>query len=115
MTKDASARILLDSDEEGLGLRNATLKWNEVEEKTEDAGQHAKVHTTTADSQHGSGDELTMGLPENNLTDHKFELKDITMMFPEGELSVITGPAASGKTALLVSSSLDSSSNLATY
>ncbi|KAF8872717.1 hypothetical protein CPB85DRAFT_1378897 [Mucidula mucida] len=100
--KDASPRILLDSDEEGLSLRNATLKWNEVEEKTEDAGQHAKVHTTTADSQHGSGDELTMGLPENNLTGHKFELKDITMMFPEGELSVITGPTASGKTALLM-------------
>lgn len=35
--------------------------------------------------------------------DHRFELKDISVRFPEGELSVITGPTASGKTALLVS------------
>lgn len=37
-------------------------------------------------------------------TDHRFELRDVSIMFPEGELSVITGPTASGKTALLVCS-----------
>jgi ABC-type multidrug transport system fused ATPase/permease subunit len=32
----------------------------------------------------------------------RFELKDITVKFPEGQLTVVTGPTASGKTALLV-------------
>ena len=34
--------------------------------------------------------------------DHRFELQDINIRFPEGQLSVITGPMASGKTAFLV-------------
>ena len=34
--------------------------------------------------------------------DHRFELRDINVRFPEGQLSLITGPTASGKTALLV-------------
>ncbi|KAF9025817.1 multidrug resistance-associated ABC transporter [Hymenopellis radicata] len=104
LKKDASARILLEPDEEGLGLRNATLKWNEVEEKQEDAGHHAKasIASSTVDTRNGSGDESTLGLNGSDVMDHKFELKDITVMFPEGELSIITGPTASGKTALLM-------------
>ncbi|KAF8133513.1 P-loop containing nucleoside triphosphate hydrolase protein, partial [Mycena galopus ATCC 62051] len=35
---------------------------------------------------------------ENN----RFELRDISVLFPEGKLSIITGPTASGKTALLM-------------
>ena len=34
--------------------------------------------------------------------DRLFELRDISISFPEGELTVVTGPTASGKTALLV-------------
>ena len=34
--------------------------------------------------------------------DHSFESQDINIRFPEGQLSVITGLMASGKTALLV-------------
>jgi hypothetical protein len=39
--------------------------------------------------------------------DVRFELRDINIVFPEGKLSVITGPTASGKTALLVRSWLE--------
>lgn len=39
-------------------------------------------------------------LVENS--DHRFELRDLNVRFPEGELSLITGPTASGKTGLLV-------------
>ena len=39
-------------------------------------------------------------LAEN--VDHRFELRDLNVRFPEGQLSLITGPTASGKTALLV-------------
>ena len=35
-------------------------------------------------------------------TGHKFELRDITVRFPEELLAVVTGPTASGKTAVLV-------------
>lgn len=102
--KDASAPILLGPDEEGLGLRNATLKWNEVEEKKE-GDEHSKSVTSsssanTADSP--SDDASTIISTENENIDHKFELKDISVIFPDGKLSVITGPTASGKTALLV-------------
>ena len=34
--------------------------------------------------------------------DRKFELRDLNVVFPHGELTVVTGPTASGKTALLV-------------
>lgn len=34
--------------------------------------------------------------------DRKFELRDLNILFPHGELTVVTGPTASGKTALLV-------------
>ena len=101
--KDASAPILLGPDEEGLGLRNATLKWNEVEEKKE-GDEHSKSVTSssanTVDSP--SDDASTIISTENENIDHKFELKDISVIFPDGKLSVITGPTASGKTALLV-------------
>ncbi|KAI8360085.1 hypothetical protein B0O80DRAFT_194371 [Mortierella sp. GBAus27b] len=38
-----------------------------------------------------------------NLNNHHFELKDLNLVFPVGELSVITGPTGSGKTSLLLS------------
>ncbi|KAI8601841.1 hypothetical protein EDD21DRAFT_373502 [Dissophora ornata] len=37
------------------------------------------------------------------LSGHHFELKDLNLEFPVGELSVITGPTGSGKTSLLLS------------
>ncbi|KAF9914536.1 hypothetical protein BX616_008097 [Lobosporangium transversale] len=38
-----------------------------------------------------------------NVSGHHFELKDLNLEFPVGELSVITGPTGSGKTSLLLS------------
>lgn len=35
------------------------------------------------------------------ITERQFELRDINVIFPPGELSLVTGPTASGKTALL--------------
>ena len=35
-------------------------------------------------------------------SERRFQLNDISVIFPEGELTVITGPTASGKTALLM-------------
>ncbi|KAF9352624.1 hypothetical protein BGX34_012063 [Mortierella sp. NVP85] len=36
------------------------------------------------------------------ISGHHFELKDLNLVFPVGELSVITGPTGSGKTSLLL-------------
>ncbi|KAG0245229.1 hypothetical protein BGW41_002698 [Actinomortierella wolfii] len=38
----------------------------------------------------------------NTLTGHYFELKDLNLEFPVGELSVIAGPTGSGKTTMLL-------------
>jgi ABC-type multidrug transport system fused ATPase/permease subunit len=40
-------------------------------------------------------------LTTSAITERQFELRDINILFPSGELSLITGPTASGKTALL--------------
>lgn len=41
------------------------------------------------------------GTPVSSGTDRQFQLRDINVLFPIGGLSLITGPTASGKTALL--------------
>ena len=78
----------------GLGIENASFKWNEVEEEDE----QTKKISHAPDSSATSGTTLA----DTDETDHKFELRDLSVMFPEGALSLITGPTASGKTALLV-------------
>lgn len=92
------------AEEEGFGLETASFKWNEVEPVDED-----KKDKKTASSTAESGLQTEPAIPTEDLTDHHFELKDITVRFPEGQLSVITGPTASGKTALLVSDKRHSS------
>ncbi|KAJ6559095.1 hypothetical protein DFH09DRAFT_1161859 [Mycena vulgaris] len=72
----------------GLGLENASFKWNEVED-AEDAD--AAANTVSDDSRSGTP-----------FQDRRFELKDVSVLFPEGVLTVVTGPTASGKTALLM-------------
>ncbi|EJU04810.1 hypothetical protein DACRYDRAFT_114129 [Dacryopinax primogenitus] len=66
-----------------LGAEEATFKWNENEEaKKKDAP--------------GAEEQV------NGAAEAVFELSDINIVFPIGKLSVVTGPTASGKTALLM-------------
>uniref|UniRef100_A0A0W0EW54 Putative multidrug resistance-associated ABC transporter n=1 Tax=Moniliophthora roreri TaxID=221103 RepID=A0A0W0EW54_MONRR len=119
LKKDLSEPTLPGADDDGLGLENATLKWNEVEsnDKEKDSEQAKKAtppESSTPTDQNGGGhdpqpseasDTLTVHsqTPSNGeIGDHRFELKDISVLFPEGELTVVTGPTASGKTALLL-------------
>ncbi|EIN03587.1 multidrug resistance-associated ABC transporter [Punctularia strigosozonata HHB-11173 SS5] len=82
-----------DTEEKGLGIQHGSFRWNQVEEQKEDKPASPTDETDTAvDSASVNG--------QNG--DHRFELKDIDVMFPDGALSVITGPTASGKTALLM-------------
>ncbi|KAI0696160.1 multidrug resistance-associated ABC transporter [Cytidiella melzeri] len=84
----------------GLGIHQGTFKWNEVEE------QKAKEHGTEASNGASEDDVATVvdsaSVAESEASERRFQLTDITIMFPERELTVITGPTASGKTALLM-------------
>lgn len=92
------------SDEDvGLGIENGSFKWNEVEMDKKDAD----IHTAKRKKSNISVDTIvaseTDSIASEDSINHQFELQDISVMFPEGKLSCITGPTASGKTALLVS------------
>lgn len=86
LKKDRSEPQLLG--EEGLGLDHASLKWNEVEENKDRAPSTPPSSTSTE----------TETLPDSasvaEVMDHKFELRDLSVIFPERELSLITGPTA---------------------
>ncbi|KAJ7187807.1 hypothetical protein C8R46DRAFT_876839 [Mycena filopes] len=84
---------------EGLGLDHASFRWNKVEEQTTESGEARDISPTSTSS---VADSETIVEAENAVEDHRFELKDVSVLFPEGKLSVITGPTASGKTALLM-------------
>ena len=96
-----------DDTTKGLGTENGTFKWNEVEQRDDVAAETAKsvvASTPTDDAVQGTDDETERGsLTGSVASNHRFELRDVNVMFPERQLSVVTGPTASGKTALLVS------------
>jgi hypothetical protein len=108
-----------------LGIKGGSFRWNSVKQKPVDAeeaqkkaqsailggmipffgrfkrkgkdGKKAAVSDeesapTTVNEEGGEAREEAV----------RFELREIDVVFPEGKLSVVTGPTASGKTALLV-------------
>ncbi|CAL1697425.1 unnamed protein product [Somion occarium] len=91
-------RVEPTDHELGFGIINGTFKWNEVEEKKEEKKADTKPNGVNG----GAYTAIDTQSNIDDVADHRFELKDITVMFPEGELAVITGPTASGKTALLM-------------
>lgn len=93
-----------------LGIVNASFTWNLAKPK-ENEDQYLDNPQSSAPGSPSPGNvvttesEIDISIDSSLLTDstdHAFELRDISVIFPEGKLSVITGPTASGKTALLV-------------
>ena len=80
-------------EETSLGLVNASFKWNEVTEKDEKG--------KTADRASPTGSERTLPAEEISM-DHKFELKNVSVAFPERELTLVTGPTARYAVCFLV-------------
>jgi hypothetical protein len=103
-----------------LGIKNGSFGWNSVKQRHVDAdeaqknaerfilgGMFRRSKGKGKDGKKAVGGEE----PPSNAhgqeellaaEDVRFELRDIEVIFPEGKLSVVTGPTASGKTALLV-------------
>jgi hypothetical protein len=95
-----------DDTTKGLGIENGTFKWNEVEQKDDVVAEIAKsvASTSSDDAAQGTDDETERSsLTGSVASNHRFELRDVNIIFPERQLTVVTGPTASGKTALLVS------------
>jgi ABC-type transport system involved in cytochrome bd biosynthesis fused ATPase/permease subunit len=103
-----------DETGNGLGIENGSFKWNEVEQnednedqngQNERADKKAKDAISTADdaAQDASDGTERSSIAAKDDSEHRFELRDINITFPERQLTVVTGPTASGKTALLVS------------
>lgn len=100
--------------DEGLGIIHGTFKWNEATEKGgdkvtgKDNGKGKSTDSAAASiveagpSDAGSTIAGSASTGASTAGGRRFELKDINVMFPEGKLTVITGPTASGKTALLM-------------
>ncbi|KAF8812935.1 multidrug resistance-associated ABC transporter [Phlegmacium glaucopus] len=99
----------LPGENEGLGFENATFKWNEVVEVAEKGKESSPKKLSSSPTSSEVIDEASTTAPDNvsersigERGDRVFELRDLTIRFPEGELTVIAGPTASGKTALLM-------------
>jgi ABC-type multidrug transport system fused ATPase/permease subunit len=99
-----------EADVDGrFGFARANIKWNESETKDDDKKKKdAKVKRSwfpwrwrrSRNASDAASEAPTVAVTDE---DHKFELRDLDLVFPEGVLTVVTGPTASGKTALLVS------------
>ncbi|KAJ7270116.1 multidrug resistance-associated ABC transporter [Mycena haematopus] len=99
LKKDRSSPASAESEDDRLGFEGASFKWNEVEE-VPDAKEDKDMNGTRPASETAS--IMTAESGTGTVVDHKFELKDLSIVFPQGELTVVTGPTASGKTALLM-------------
>ncbi|KAF9526193.1 multidrug resistance-associated ABC transporter [Crepidotus variabilis] len=105
--KRASTPYTQEQLQEGLGLEHASLKWNEVPESSEDTNTQGSP--TLSDTSSPSADESNTAVTDSSSIqtsseagNRVFELRDVNVKFPEGQLTVVTGPTASGKTALLM-------------
>ncbi|KAJ7843057.1 hypothetical protein B0H14DRAFT_2359165 [Mycena olivaceomarginata] len=103
LKQDLSGSAFSGAQDEGLGLENASFEWNKVETENKDPepAEVPESHPQLASS--SSVDVSTIVDADDSETHgHRFQLKDLSIRFPENHLSVITGPTASGKTALLM-------------
>ena len=72
------------NSKEGLGIIKGSFKWNEVEDKDKDKGKVAKSSASNAES------DTTSTLTDAAL-ERRFELSDISVIFPDRQLTVVTG------------------------
>ena len=79
-------------NKEGLGIVKGSFKWNEVQEK----GSKGKGKGTQSTTSNAESD----GTPED-LEEQVFELRDVSVIFPEGQLTVVTGTMRFSRTLFI--------------
>jgi ABC-type multidrug transport system fused ATPase/permease subunit len=113
LKRDATASRVAEDEQGDLGFENASFKWNEIEKKDEDKKKKKEAKRPiwrrlprfrrSRSSSPSGASETTAAVEAPEQPEHRFELRDLNVKFPQGVLTVVTGPTASGKTALLVS------------
>ncbi|KIJ28632.1 hypothetical protein M422DRAFT_784503 [Sphaerobolus stellatus SS14] len=88
-----------------LGILQASFRWNEIENANVAKMPSSKSKATSstasiAESEPNVSDSVSVTSRSDQ--EIKFELKDINVVFPDGKLTVVIGPTASGKTALFM-------------
>lgn len=94
------------SSYDAIGLKNASFRWNAVKEEEKDkddkkAKGKKSPNTKASEPEADAASAITSTTAAEE--EQRFELSNLSVVFPDGELSLVTGPTASGKTALLVS------------
>ncbi|KDQ16441.1 hypothetical protein BOTBODRAFT_186495 [Botryobasidium botryosum FD-172 SS1] len=89
----ASTNPGISPEDELIGIDNGSFKWNEPKRAQLNADRTQPAELT-------NGEPLVE--PPAERESSRFELQSISVTFPSRELSVITGPTGSGKTALLL-------------
>ncbi len=80
-----------------IGFEHATLRWNSGKQSTSDTKPEQKKNPSPSASVTSAGD-TAVDSPDPVV----FDLSNLTIDFPIGKLSVITGPTGAGKTAILI-------------
>lgn len=100
LKKDSAPPSASETDAAPLGFKKASFRWNSTElAKSSAETSNGKRPLSTATLTADDSASVTSGDAEAV----RFELRDISISFPQGKLTVVTGPTASGKTALIVS------------
>ncbi|EGO28860.1 hypothetical protein SERLADRAFT_434751 [Serpula lacrymans var. lacrymans S7.9] len=92
--KRSSARMAEET--EGFGIDRGSFIWNRVDDG------NAPLENIFGEAPSAETAILLESLSCTKTLGYQFKLKDISVMFPDGKLTVVTGPTASGKTALLM-------------
>jgi len=90
----------------GLGISHGTFQWNAVTQSNKTTSSSAPASTTQVipltNETSTSSDSQSVSSSSADRSKRTFQLEDINVSFPESQLSIITGPTGSGKTALLM-------------
>jgi len=87
-----------------LGVENGNFKWNvfSVEAVKAEATKPARKWLRLPWKKHNTVESDQISETSTLGQEPVFELRDISVTFPSGMLTLVTGPTASGKTALLL-------------
>ncbi|KAG8933322.1 hypothetical protein FRC02_012140 [Tulasnella sp. 418] len=92
-------------DDDILGLEHCSFKWNEAKDPKEENSKSKGRSTQPELPIATSPTNTETSIPEQGeeaLEPERFELRDISVVFPIGKFTIVTGPTASGKSALLM-------------